>query len=99
MMKTIQERVQLFFENNTPTNQSKWDYWVSQAKKKFDVYPSAYANAWAAKQYKKSGGGWKKKSNEELKPAVLDIGRETKSYFKKKYDEPNYLDTEYYTGM
>ena len=29
-------------------------------KKKFDVYPSAYANAWAAKQYKKAGGGWKK---------------------------------------
>ena len=30
------------------------------AKKKFDVYPSAYANGWAAKQYKAAGGGWKK---------------------------------------
>ena len=30
------------------------------ARSKFDVYPSAYANAWAAKQYKKAGGGWKK---------------------------------------
>ena len=29
-------------------------------KKKFDVYPSAYANAWAAKMYKKAGGGWRK---------------------------------------
>ena len=31
------------------------------AKKKFDVYPSAYANGWAAKKYKAAGGGWKKK--------------------------------------
>ena len=30
------------------------------AKRKFDVYPSAYANAWAAKQYKAAGGGWRK---------------------------------------
>ena len=28
------------------------------AKKKFKVYPSAYANAWASKEYKKRGGGW-----------------------------------------
>ena len=33
----------------------------SLARKKFDVYPSAYANAWASKWYKKRGGGWKKK--------------------------------------
>mgnify|MGYP001201989804 CR=1 FL=1 len=42
-----------------PTNPSKWSYYKSQAKKKFDVYPSAYANAWAAKMYKKAGGGWR----------------------------------------
>ena len=47
-------------EKNVPTNPSKWAYYKSQAKKKFDVYPSAYANAWAAKMYKKAGGGWKK---------------------------------------
>jgi hypothetical protein len=42
-----------------PTNPSKWAYYKSQAKQKFDVYPSAYANAWAAKMYKKAGGGWR----------------------------------------
>ena len=47
-------------EKNVPTQPAKWSYYKSQAKKKFDVYPSAYANAWAAKQYKKAGGGWKK---------------------------------------
>ncbi len=50
----------LFVEKNTPTQPSKWAYYKSQAKKKFDVYPSAYANAWAAKKYKAAGGGWKK---------------------------------------
>lgn len=47
-------------EENIPTSPDKWSDCISQAKKKFDVYPSAYANAWAAKCYKKKGGGWKK---------------------------------------
>ena len=29
------------------------------AKRKFKVYPSAYANGWAAKMYKDAGGKWK----------------------------------------
>ena len=58
--KEIQEKLELFLEKNVPTNPSKWSYYKSQAKKKFDVYPSAYANALAAKKYKAAGGGWKK---------------------------------------
>jgi len=42
-----------------PTKPEKWAYAKSEAKKKFDVYPSAYANAWAAKKYKELGGGWR----------------------------------------
>jgi len=41
-----------------PTNPTLWSQVKSQAKQKFDVYPSAYANAWAAKQYKAKGGKW-----------------------------------------
>ncbi len=63
--KELEERINLFVEKNTPTNPSKWSYYKSQAKKKFDVYPSAYANAWAAKQYKAAGGGWRKSENIE----------------------------------
>ena len=59
----LEERLNLFVEKNTPTNPSKWSYYKSQAKKKFDVYPSAYANAWAAKMYKGAGGGWRKSEN------------------------------------
>ena len=59
-VKTKVESVMNINEKNVPTDKSKWSYYKSQAKKKFDVYPSAYANAWAAKQYKAAGGGWKK---------------------------------------
>ena len=33
------------------------------AKRKFKVYPSAYANAYAAKEYKKMGGSWRGGNN------------------------------------
>ena len=32
-----------------------------KSQEKFDVYPSAYANAWASKWYKSKGGTWSKK--------------------------------------
>lgn len=52
---------------NVPVNKKLWDKAISQAKQKFDVYPSAYANAWAAKWYKSKGGKWKKKVSEGKK--------------------------------
>ena len=45
---------------NVPTNPSLWSRAKSAAKSKYDVYPSAYANGYAAKWYKERGGGWKK---------------------------------------
>ena len=52
-------------EKNVPTDPKKWAAATSAARSKFDVYPSAYANAWAAKKYKADGGGWRK-SNESI---------------------------------
>lgn len=49
----------LILEKNKPNDPDKWSDCKSQAKRKFDVYPSAYANAWAAKCYKKKGGSWR----------------------------------------
>lgn len=45
---------------NAPTNPALWSRAKSLARQKFDVYPSAYANGWAAKWYKGKGGGWRK---------------------------------------
>jgi hypothetical protein len=42
-----------------PTNKPLWGRAKAAARAKFDVYPSAYANAWAAKWYKSHGGGWR----------------------------------------
>jgi len=49
---------------NKAKDPKKWNSCIAQAKKKFDVYPSAYANAWAAKCYKSKGGKWKKLSED-----------------------------------
>jgi len=42
-----------------PTNPALWARAKSAARAKFDVYPSAYANGWAARWYKSKGGGWR----------------------------------------
>ena len=55
----LEEKLNLFLEKNVPTDPQKWAASIAAAKKKFDVYPSAYANGWAAKNYKEKGGGWK----------------------------------------
>jgi len=55
----VEEAMELFLEKNVPTDPAKWSASKAAAKKKFDVYPSAYANGWAAKNYKAKGGGWK----------------------------------------
>ena len=46
---------------NKPNNPALWKKAIAKAKEKFDVYPSAYANAWASKWYKSKGGTWSKK--------------------------------------
>ena len=65
--KMKKEEVELE-EENKPTNPELWSKAKSLAKSKFDVYPSAYANGWAAKWYKSKGGGWKSVSEETEKP-------------------------------
>ena len=40
----------------TPKNKALYSRVKSAAKRKFDVYPSPYANAWLVREYKKRGG-------------------------------------------
>jgi hypothetical protein len=51
----------------TPSNPALWSRAKAAARKKFDVYPSAYANAWASKWYKSKGGGWSGGNNKVAK--------------------------------
>ena len=45
-------------EKSVPNDPKLWSRAKALAKQKFDVYPSAYANGWAAKWYKSKGGTW-----------------------------------------
>jgi hypothetical protein len=76
----------LISEKNIPTNPTLWQKFVSQAKKKFDVYPSAYANGWAAKQYKDAGGKWKTGEAEEPQHVATGLPQ-TKELKGKKLGE------------
>jgi hypothetical protein len=77
------EEVEQLDEKNKPTNPSLWSKAKSLAKQKFDVYPSAYANGWAAKWYKSKGGGWKTMKESR----ILDIIKEVR---KKKDDDSKF---------
>ena len=68
-------------EKNKAKDPKKWSSCISQAKAKFDVYPSAYANAWAAKCYKGKGGKWKK--------VAESFANETSSIAETKNYDPN----------
>ena len=45
----------------TPTNPKLYARVKAEAKRKFKVYPSAYANGWLVRTYKKRGGGYRTK--------------------------------------
>jgi len=80
--KMKKENVELE-EENKPTNPELWSKAKSLAKSKFDVYPSAYANGWAAKWYKSKGGGWKS-VNEEAEDSGSRKARIVKDLVKDK---------------
>jgi predicted RNA binding protein YcfA (HicA-like mRNA interferase family) len=66
----VKEEVEYLEEKNAPTNPALWSRAKALARSKFDVYPSAYANGWAAKWYKSKGGGWKTVSEEAEEPSM-----------------------------
>lgn len=82
---------EVLFEKNVPTNPSLWSRAKSEAKKRFDVYPSAYANGWAAKWYKERGGRWRTKKTESNTPHDREWGTDSlvKIY---KQDTPGQMD-------
>jgi hypothetical protein len=45
---------------NVPTNKALYARVKAAAKRKFAVYPSAYANAWLVRRYKALGGTYEK---------------------------------------
>ena len=48
-----------------PSNKELYNRIIAEAKAKFDVYPSAVANAWVSQEYKKRGGTYKSEDTEK----------------------------------
>ena len=48
--------------NSEPSDTDLYNRIKREAKEKFDVYPSAVANAWVVREYKKRGGGYRKET-------------------------------------
>jgi hypothetical protein len=46
-------------EKKTPANSALYNRVKAEAKRKFRVWPSAYASAWLVKKYKRRGGTYK----------------------------------------
>lgn len=54
------EHFQMKSGGNVPTNPELYSRVKSEAKSKFNSWPSAYGSAWLVKTYKSRGGGWRK---------------------------------------
>ena len=63
-----------------PTSPEKWSRAKAKARSKFDVYPSAYANAYASKEYKKMGGGWR------MGESIVDLDENMLSTYADMFD-------------
>jgi len=68
--KLEERELEELLEKSAPTNPELWSRAKALAKSKFDVYPSAYANGWAAKWYKSKGGSWR--TAEEVSCEMVD---------------------------
>jgi hypothetical protein len=79
--KKLEERVIELTEENKPTNPELWSRALAAARAKYDVYPSAYANAFASKWYKEKGGGWRttKESVDEASLGHAEVRKLEKS--------------------
>ena len=53
----------IMLEASKPNNPKLWSQAKAAARAKYDVYPSAYANGFAVKWYKKRGGTWRGKKD------------------------------------
>lgn len=69
--------------NLTPTDPELWEKAKEEAKRRFSVYPSAYANAWTSRWYKERGGEWHRPKN----PLPASSGNEKKPESKQQEKE------------
>jgi hypothetical protein len=60
-----------------PTNKDLYARVVAEAKRKFDVYPSAVANSWVVQEYKRRGGKYKVTKSGHIQEGDFVMGNTT----------------------
>jgi len=64
--------------NNIPTNKSLYAKVKSEAKRKFKVWPSAYASSWLVQEYKRRGGKYSSKRSKKSKRSKRGSSKRSK---------------------
>ena len=100
------ESMDLLLEKNKPTSPDKWQDCISQAKAKFDIFPSAYSNGWAAQCYKRKGGKWKSVNEDKMvfseflnKDSILRQIKEGKTKKVNKQKSRDWKDEQFLKGL
>lgn len=60
-------------ERSEPADKELYNRVKAEAKEKFDVYPSAVANSWVVREYKKRGGKYRAKTKKSLQSDVTEM--------------------------
>jgi len=66
-------------EGYEPSDKELYNRVKNEAKDKFDVYPSAVANAWVVREYKKRGGTYKKEPKKDKTTEIEKHGSHNQS--------------------
>ncbi len=69
---------------SNPINQKLYNQVKEEAKKKFKVWPSAYASGWLVKEYKRRGGKYKITENKNRKSSTSKRVRKSKNSRKSR---------------
>jgi hypothetical protein len=100
------ESMDLLLEKNKPTSPDKWQDCISQAKAKFDIFPSAYSNGWAVQCYKRKGGKWKSVNEDKRvfseflnKDSILRQIKEGKTKKVNKQKSRDWKDEQFLKGL
>lgn len=78
-------------ENSKPSDTELYNRVKREAKEKFDVYPSAVANAWVVREYKKRGGGYRKDTDNKEKSMTMDLAYSYAAILKSEKQEDGTL--------
>jgi hypothetical protein len=60
-------------ERSEPADKDLYSRVKAEAKEKFDVYPSAVANSWVVREYKKRGGKYRAKTKKSLQSDINEM--------------------------